>query len=368
MTQESYLYQKDDTLYICGSWTLAHYQRLRDSVQGPASFTHIDLSHIEVIDTSGAQLLIQYAGAEKIRDYLTHHPQDEKGHFALIQAVLQAVETSKVSPVKPSRRFNILEELGMFIERLWHGQLRLLGMFGEVLSYLFLHLFKPKTWRLTSTLYHLQTAGFEAVPIIALMTFMVGAVVAFLGATVLSTFGVEIYTVRLVGFSFLREFAVILVAILVAGRTASAYTAQIGSMKVNEELDALKASGSSLLELLVIPRVLALFIALPLLTVIGMICGLLGGMLVCMVSLNISPTIFLVELESSISVSHFFVGLSKAPVMAIVIAMIGCTEGFKVESSAQSVGEHTTSSVVQSIFMVILLDAIFAIFCMEMGW
>ncbi|MEP1266125.1 MAG: ABC transporter permease, partial [Marinobacter sp.] len=195
-----------------------------------------------------------------------------------------------------------------------------------------------------------------------------GAVVAFLGATILDDFGATIYTVNLVAFSFLREFGVLLAAILLAGRTASAFTAQLGSMKANEEIDALRTFGLSPIELLVIPRVLAMVVSLPILTFVGMISGIVGGSLVCVVALDISVPQILNILETKVKVVHLLVGLGKAPIFAFVIAVIGCLEGFKASGSAQSVGEHTTSAVVQSIFMVILLDSIAAIFFMEMGW
>jgi phospholipid/cholesterol/gamma-HCH transport system permease protein len=196
----------------------------------------------------------------------------------------------------------------------------------------------------------------------------VGAGVAILGATVLKGFGATIYTVNLVAFSFLREFGVLLAAILVAGRTASAFTAQIGAMKVNEELDAIRTLGLDPIELLVIPRVLAMMVSLPILTFVGMLSGLIGGAMVCAVSLDIPPAQFMAIVERDVALQHFLVGLSKAPVFAFLIASIGCLEGLKVGGSAQSVGVHTTSSVVQSIFIVILLDAVASLFFMEMGW
>ena len=231
-----------------------------------------------------------------------------------------------------------------------------------------LSLLHPRRWRITSLVAHIEQTGLNAVPIVALLTFLVGAVVAFLGTTVLFDFGASIYTVDLVAFAFLREFGVLLAAILLAGRTASSFTAQIGAMKANEEIDAIRALGLNPVELLVLPRVLAMLISLPVLTFIAMVCGIIGGALVCSLELNISPRLFLTILQRDISLTHFLVGISKAPVFAFVIAVIGCLEGFKVSGSAQSVGEHTISSVVQSIFMVILLDALAALFFMEMSW
>src|SRR5690606_27870733 len=193
------------------------------------------------------------------------------------------------------------------------------------------------------------------------------AVVAFLGATVLTQFGASIYTVDLVAYAFMREMGVLLAAILLAGRTASAFTAQIGSMKVNEELDALRVQGLSPIELLVVPRLLALVITLPVLTFISMLSGIAGGAMVALFSLDISLTQFM-GIVQQVPLRHFWLGLCKAPVFAVLIALIGCLEGFKVGGSAESVGIRTTSSVVQCIFMVILMDALAAMFFMEMDW
>jgi phospholipid/cholesterol/gamma-HCH transport system permease protein len=198
-----------------------------------------------------------------------------------------------------------------------------------------------------------------------LLNFLVGAVIAFLGATVLKDFGATIFTVELIGYSFLREFGVLLTAILIAGRSGSAFTAQIGSMKSREEIDAIRTLGLDPIEVLVLPRLLALLIALPLLAFLAMLSGIVGGAMVCMLNLDISPTMFVTRFHELAAARHFWVGMSKAPIFAFLIASIGCLEGFKVSGSAESVGTHTTSSVVQSIFVAILVDALAAIFFME---
>ena len=262
----------------------------------------------------------------------------------------------------------LLANIGKSVESFWQNLVALIGFIGLTMEVLFATLLRPAHWRVTSLVANLQQIGLNAVPIIALLTFMVGAVIAFLGSTVLSTFGASIFTVQLVAFSFLREFAVLLAAILMAGRTASAFTAQIGLMKANEEIDAIQTMGLNPVELLVLPRVLALLVALPMMTFIGMICGILGGIVVCALTLDISPTMFLTIMQNNVGFEHFWVGMIKAPVFAFLIAIIGCLEGFKVSGSAESVGEHTTASVVHSIFVVILLDAVAALFFMEMGW
>src|SRR5690606_39597922 len=197
------------------------------------------------------------------------------------------------TPPARSTLREVLEHIGRAVEALWRHGVDLLGFIGLVLSTIAGVLERPRRWRLTSLVAHLEQTGLDAVPIIALLTFMVGAVVAFLGATVLADFGATQYTVDLVAYSFLREFGVLLTAILLAGRTASAFTAQIGSMKANEELDAIRTLGLDPLELLVLPRVFALLIALPLLTFIAMLSGMLGGAVVCMLSLDIPPSLYL---------------------------------------------------------------------------
>ncbi|MDU1660713.1 MAG: NADH-quinone oxidoreductase subunit M [Stenotrophomonas maltophilia] len=196
----------------------------------------------------------------------------------------------------------------------------LLGFIGLILATFARGVFRPKRWRLTPMVAHIEQTGLDAAPIVALLTFLVGAVVAFLGATVLESFGASIFTVDLVAFSFLREFGVLLTAILMAGRTASAFTAQIGSMKANEEIDAIRTMGLDPMELLVLPRVLALLVALPMLTFLAMISGIIGGGVVCAVALDISPAMFLSLLQSDIGVQHLLVGLVKAPFFAFLIA------------------------------------------------
>jgi len=225
----------------------------------------------------------------------------------------------------------------------------------------------PRRWRFTSVVAQIEHTGLNAIPIIVLLSFMVGAVIAFMGATALRAFGNTLFTVNLVAFSFLREFGILLSAILLAGRTGSAFTAQIGAMQANQEIDALRVQGLNPMEIVVIPRVLALLVTLPILTFLSMIAGLAGGMLVCVASLEISPTLFLSTLHDT-EARHFWVGIAKAPVFALLIALIGCREGLMVTGSAESVGEHTTASVVQAIFVVILFDALAALFYMEMGW
>lgn len=361
------------SLRIAGAWTLHNYARLEQQLASLAlpiaASQAIDLQQLAALDTAGAALLVKLLGNSRSRQLSEQAevlPAARRALLATVSAALEQIPAA-VPPTKRHSPSLWLEQLGRGMEGFGQQLLALLGFIGLILATLTRTLLQPSRWRVTALVAQIQKTGLNAAPIVALLTFLVGAVVAFLGATVLSRFGASIYTVMLVAFSFLREFGVLLTAILLAGRTASAFTAQIGSMKANEEIDAIRTLGLNPIELLVLPRVLALLISLPLLTFVAMLSGIFGGALVCTLTLDISPALFLSILHD-VPVQHFLVGMAKAPLFAFLIAAIGCLEGFKVSGSAASVGAHTTSSVVQSIFVVILLDAAVALFCMEMGW
>ena len=361
-------------LKISGQWTLVNYARLKLLTEQLAgkydAGTLIDLDDVSRLDTAGASLLVELLGAERVAQLADSATKLPAADRALLQTVYSSMRDFcvPVKAVEVNLGIQLLSRIGCSVNKLWQDTLQLLGFIGVILQTLARNLFRPKQWRITPVVAQIEQIGLNAAPIVALLTFMVGAVVAFLGATVLANFGAGIYTVDLVAFSFLREFGVLLTAILMAGRTASSFTAQIGSMKANEEIDAIRTLGLDPMDLLVLPRVLALLIALPLLTFLAMMAGILGGAVVCVVSIGISPDMFISMLHSDIGVKNFLVGMAKAPFFAFLIAAVGCLEGFKVSGSAESVGAHTTSSVVQSIFIVILLDAVAALFFMEMGW
>ena len=357
-------------LRLSGDWTMAHYSALARTVaRSPITqISDIDFRQLSGLDTAGAALLARLLGYDRLRGLATSAQGLSPERLSLLRAVGEALNQPQEKP--PAKGFRLLEglaDIGRIMADQSKNMVSLLGFMGQSLASLAAVLPRPKRWRMTSLVTHIHQTGLNAVPIVALLTFLVGAVVAFLRATVLEIFGATIYTVDLVAYAFLREFGVLLAAVLLAGRTASAFTAQIGSMKVNEEIDALRAQGLDPIEMLVLPRMLALLISLPLLTFIAMIAGMAGGAVVAMLSLDISLA-RIVAITREIALQHFLTGIAKAPFFAFVIAQIGCLEGFKVEGSARSVGDHTTSSVVQSIFMVILLDAIAALFFMEMRW
>ncbi len=353
-----------DVLSIEGDWTLVHARtlaghvaRLRNAAAGVA---RIDARSIGRLDTAGAELLGELAGGRPVEGL-------DASRQALFEAVTEAAQPATAAPRRrDGGLIELLARTGRAVEAIGSDIRQLLGFIGLLLATLASSLPRPRRWRLTSLASHLEQTGLDAVPIVVLLNFLVGAVVAFLGATVLKDFGASVYTVELIGFSFLREFGVLLTAIMVAGRSGSAFTAQIGSMKAREEIDAIRTLGLDPIEVLVLPRVIALLIALPLLTVLAMLAGIVGGGAVCALSMDISPTLFITRLQDLDAARHFWVGMSKAPLFAFLIGAIGCLEGLKVSGSAESVGRHTTSSVVQAIFVAILVDALAAIFYMEM--
>ena len=361
-------------LRIAGEWTLAHYMALDQQVDALTPQLEekpdVDFSGLEALDTAGAGLLAELFG----HDYLCTLADSDRSLSAERRKLLALVGSSLKASCRAPRQTSqsglvaMLARVGMAVARARDESLALLGFIGLSLETAVRLLPHPRRWRMTAMVYHMEQSGLDAVPIVALLSFMVGAVIAFLGATVLADYGATLYTVDLIAYAFLREFGVLLASILLAGRTASAFTAQIGSMKANQEIDAIRTLGLDPIELLVLPRMLALVISLPLLTFLAMLSGIIGGAVVCILMLDISPAMFLSVFQADTHIRHLWVGLGKAPVFAFMIAMIGCLEGFQAGSSAESVGKQTTSAVVQSIFVVILFDAVAALFFMEMGW
>ena len=352
-------------LRLTGRWTLRYATAIGECLaSAPTTISAIDASGVERIDSLGVLELKRFAQRRQmgLEDF-----EFREDHRALVAAI---DDVSDERP-KKKREFGVyaaLARLGFAVTDNWKEFLALLAFFGEVLVKLLRLVRQPTRFRPTATVFHMEQVGLDAVPLVALLCFLVGAVVAFLGANVLRDFGATIFVVELVSIAFLREFGVLRTAIILAGRTASAFTAQIGAMVSREEVDAMRTLGLDPVDLLVIPRVLALLLMLPLLTFVAMIFGLLGGLTVGAYGLEIPPQQYLARMQDTIELRHFWVGLSKAPIFALVISLIGCLEGLQVQGTAQSVGERTTSSVVQAISLVIVLDAFAAIWFMQVGW
>jgi phospholipid/cholesterol/gamma-HCH transport system permease protein len=234
---------------------------------------------------------------------------------------------------------------------------------ARTVGYLFV---SPKRIRWAAIVSLMERAGLDAIPIVAITSFFIGAVVGLLGANMLQQFGAEVFAVELIGIAVLREFNIIITAILLAGRSASAFAAEIGSMKMNQEIDAMQVMGVDPFEALVFPRFAALFLTIPLLTFVATLAGLLGGLVVVWTVLDLGPTFFLQRIVDNVGPQHFFVGLSKAPVMAMVIAGIGCRQGLEVGNDVESLGRRVTAAVVHAIFAIIMIDAAFALVFMKL--
>lgn len=350
-----------------GDWTLPRFARLQPALDGDRNASivrELDLGGIGRLDSAGALLIARLLKRNGLElDALAQASDEQRALIAVTRATLD----QQVAHARPRHWTDLFERAGRGTMELIDQIRRMLGFVGLIVVRFPAVMLRPSRWRMTSMVSHIEQTGVDALPIVALLSFMVGAVITFLGATVLQDFGASVFAVELVSFAFLREFGVLLTAILLAGRTASAFTAQIGAMKAREEIDAIRTLGMDPVDILVLPRLLALLIVLPLLTCVAMAAGIIGGLVICATSLDISTAMFLARLQDTFELRHFLVGLVKAPVFALVIGIVGCLQGFEVGGSAESVGRHTTTSVVQAIFLVILLDAVFALVFQNLG-
>lgn len=356
-----------DRWLASGDWRLDHASGLNERVSGlKGKARAVDATRIEYLDAAGALLLLRAA------DRLSVEPRNielRDEHRSLVEVIVDALESESERESEPPAVWREwLGAIGEGVAGAGSNLRMLLGFLGLALARLATTLPRPSQWRVTPMVFHMQQTGLNALPLTALLAFLIGAVVAYLGATVLRDFGAQLLVVDLITYAFLREFGVLLTAILLAGRTASAFTAQIGTMKSREEIDAMRILGLDPIVLLVLPRLLALLIVLPILALLATLAGFAGGLAVSVLSLGIEPEMFLTRVRDAVTLQHYLVGLLKAPLFAATIALIGCLEGFKVAGTAQSVGERTTSAVVQSITLVIIIDALAAIFFMELGW
>ncbi|WP_119678249.1 MlaE family lipid ABC transporter permease subunit [Indioceanicola profundi] len=355
-----------------GRWDLAAVQALQERLRatGPerrAAPVCIDVSGLSALDTAGA-LLIEDT-AERLRGQ--GHDVEIAGARPDLETLLTEVRRAAQRPVvEASGRqpgMDLLERVGKATYGIGREAASMLNFLGLVSATTARLAVRPLRFRLTPFVFHLEQVGLNAMPIVGLLSFLIGVVLAFQGADQLRQFGAEIFVVNLLGISILREIGVLMTSIIVAGRSGSAFTAQIGTMKVNQEVDAIQTLGLDPVELLVIPRLLALMLALPLLSFFASAMGLLGGALMSYFALGINLGQFLTQLQLAVEAKELFVGLVKAPVFAVVIALVGCYEGLRVSGSAESVGLLTTRSVVVSIFLVIVLDALFSILFSYLG-
>lgn len=360
-------------LRASGSWVSRNVTQLESltgsacAKLGHAGIVRLDLGSVSEIDTVGAWLIEKLSRRAGVGGRRVEMTGVAASYSGLVDEVRQ-VNRREIAPApRPNPIVARLTDLG----RSTMGAAKDVTIFLDMLAALSFALVRtlrrPRSLRVTSLVYQMYRIGWQAIPIVVLITFLIGAIIAQQGIFHFRRFGAESYVVDMVGILVLRELGVLIVAIMVAGRSGSAYTAEIGSMKMREEIDALVTMGLDPVEVLILPRIVALILTLPILAFIGSMAALYGGGLVAQLYGGMGPPIFIARLHEAISVTHFEVGMLKAPFMALVIGIVACSEGLRVKGSAESLGQQTTTSVVKSIFLVIVLDGLFAIFFASIG-
>jgi len=360
-------------LSAAGVWTATRARALEALIdaqvdqRAPIRRVDIDMSRVERLDTYGALLLERLEHDFASRGAATNILGLKEDHRTLMDK-LHALPPEEAPPhFGGGGPLYAIASIGESVIFVWQSFADIVNMFGAVVVSFLRVLARPRRFRFTAMVHHIDNVGWRAVPIILLITFLIGCIIAQQGIFHFRKFGADIYVVDMLGILVLRELGVLIVCIMVAGRSGSAYTAELGSMKMREEIDALRIMGFDPVEVLILPRMLALVITVPLLTFLGEMAALYGGGLVCWLYGGIDPDIYMQRLKEAISMDTFKVGMIKAPFMAMVIGAVACVEGMAVKGSAESLGLQTTVSVVESIFLVIVLDGLFAIFFASIG-
>ncbi|MDF0543942.1 ABC transporter permease [Sphingobium sp. H39-3-25] len=356
--------QDGSALHAIGDWTALEMGDLSERLHaalGDIRADRLETSRLGSIDTAGTFVLV---GAMKgSYDYGSSGRDDLKRLAGLVEPLM---EEDPASPARQTGLIAFFERFGRQVAAIASDAYAMQIFSGHLIVAAGKTLRHPRRLRFTPLVAMMQDAGINALPIVFIMTFFIGAVIALVGTNLLTTLGVEVFTVQLVGVAILREFGVVITAILLAGRSASAFAAQLGSMRMNQETDAMQVMSIDRFDALVVPRVLAAILMMPLMTFFADIGGLVGGMLVSWVTIDINPVFFVQRTLETVSVKHFWIGMSKAPFLAIVIAASGCRHGLMVGGDVQSLGHHVTSAVVQAIFMIIMFDAVFAVIFMAL--
>ncbi len=360
-------------VHLGGAWTIAEAGRLdrelaRIDPPRPAEPIELDLAALEALDTSGAWLVHRFADRLRRGGAAVELVGVAESRRPLLDQVRRAHVDCDMEPDRPPRWVELTEGVGRWAVAIAAEAGALISFLGYIVVKLGVVLADPRRIRWTSVVHHMQYTGLNALPIVGLLGFLLGIVIAYQGAFQLRRFGAEMLVVNLVGVSVFRELGVLITAIIVAGRSGSAFTAQIGTMIVNQEVDAMRTIGLDPGEVLVVPRVLALILVMPLLAFFASMAGLFGGAAMGQFVLDMSFGNFLAQLQSAVNPAHFWIGMAKAPVFAFTIALVGCYQGFRVTGSAESVGHLTTRSVVVSLFLVILLDAAFSVVFAQVGF
>ncbi len=355
------------TLRLVGAWRLPQLAEIeialaRLALQGEGVL-QIDGSALESIDSASALVLLRALGGASRSDaaWVGFNEVDQR----IVEQVRTHLGAAETTPA--TRAFGPLARLGQSVFSFGSLLGGHVNFFGATLFALAELLLRPRRLRLRELTVQLEQVGLLAIPVVALVSALIGVVLTYLLGLQAEKYGANIFVVDGVGIGATRELAPIIVAVIVAGRSGAAFTAQLGSMRLTEETDAIRTLGLSPMQVLVVPRVLALVIGLPLLVFVGDVTSLIGAMLIAGPMLDVTPVAFLARLREALDVSHVFVGLSKAPVFALVIAVIGCRMGMTVERDTRALGAATTSTVVQSIVAVIVLDAVYAVFMQAIG-
>jgi phospholipid/cholesterol/gamma-HCH transport system permease protein len=363
---------EDIVLTAGGAWTIQAARtldtELRKLAAAGAKKVLIVLADLTALDTAGAWLIARTERELRAAGIAVDIGGAKPGHQAMLSRIMAA---GQPPPLPPHPRFHLIDIVANTGEAVIHGgrQARdMLGFFGALIFAVGRVARHPSRIRFTSLVSHLELHGLNAMPIVGILLFLVGIVIAYQGVDQLRRFGGEIFVVDLVGISVLREMGVLISSIVIAGRSGSAFTAQIGTMQVNEEVDAIRTLGLDPLEVLVLPRLFALIIALPLLTFFANMMAILGGAMMATWTIDVTFAQFLNLLNQALALKHFWVGMVKAPVFALLIAMVGCFEGMRVRGSAESVGRLTTQAVVESLFLVIVFDAFFSVLFSYLGF
>jgi len=361
------------TVTGAGSWTAAHARALDTQIAGlarrhaSAKTVSIDMAQVDRLDTFGAWMLEKLVRAAEANGAKAEVAGLKEDYRALIDEMRHVDLAPLTKRSGPTSLLYAVGSIGENIASVGRSFTAIVNMFGALVTAILRVLTRPRSFRMTSLVHQLDMVAWRAVPIILLITFLIGCIIAQQGLFHFRKFGADVYVVDMVGILVLRELGVLIVCIMVAGRSGSAYTAELGSMKMREEIDALKTMGFDPTEVLILPRILALIIGVPILTFIGSMAALYGGGLVCWLYGGIAPDIFLSRLKEAIALNTFQVGMIKAPFMALVIGVVACVEGLAVKGSAESLGRQTTASVVEAIFLVIVMDGLFAIFFASIG-
>ncbi|MES2950835.1 MAG: MlaE family lipid ABC transporter permease subunit [Pseudomonadota bacterium] len=352
-------------LTLSGAWTArglggitVQLDNLQFVADGPVQF---DAAGVDAFDTAGAWVLHKLMARLHAKGVTVALQGLRPPFVRLMQAVTQHVEQQSQAPKSVEPEPGMVERVGRNTWSALEQGFAMLAFLGETALAFAGCLAHPSRMRWRPILFNIRRAGFDALPIVGLLSFLLGIVVAYQGADQLRQYGANIFVADLVGLSMLREFAPLITAITIAGRSGSAFAAQIGTMAVTEEIDAMRTIGIAPLELLVVPKIIALAIALPLLTVFADVMGVFGGMLMARSQLDVGYGEFMDRMAKAVSITSYLVGIGKAPVFALIISIVGCFQGFRTRGGADSVGQQTTRSVVQSIFLVIVADALFSI-------